>query len=162
MPHAQGGSDSEEAAVGRPCVLACAVSLRTETLLCLQPRTKLVALSPSTHYPLQFCSWQHLLKAPRNPNGKSVAILTICSLPCRQQRVRRRIVGHPPSFPVSHQPSQVARVEASRLLSHIYYTISFRAASSALPQKNIFIITVRQPHFCSIAPEFWFAIIRIA
>ena len=106
---------------------------------------------------------QHLLKAPRNPYGKSVKFLSICSLPCRQQRVRRRIVGHPSSFPVSHQPSQVARADASRLLSYIYiyYTISFRAASSALPQKNIFIKTVRKPHFFSIAPDFWFAIILI-
>ena len=66
---------------------------------------------------------QYLLKAPRNPYLKSVKFLSICSLPCRQQRVRRRIVGHPPSFPVSHQPSQVARVEASRLLLYIYIYI---------------------------------------
>jgi hypothetical protein len=104
---------------------------------------------PSSHTPRLAC------------NKQNVVILAICSLPCRQQRVRRRIVGHPPSFPVSHQPSQVALVVASRLLSCIFYNISFRAASSALPQKNIFIKTERKPHFCSIAPEFWFAIMWI-
>lgn len=94
------------------------------------------SIRQSTHCPLQFCSWQHLLKAPRNPYGKSVAILTICSLPCRQQRVRRRIVGHPPSFPVSHQPSQVARVEASRLLSYIYIYILYHFISSSFKRAS--------------------------
>ena len=46
----------KEAAVGQPSVLACAASLRTETLLCLQPRTSWWLYRPSTHCPLQFCS----------------------------------------------------------------------------------------------------------
>ena len=97
------------------------------------------------------------------PDGKSVVITSVvlfydCNcvelLKCVLRVAASNALGGELSATLLDSPSQIARVKARRLLFvHIYYNISFRAASSALQQNNVFIKRRHKPHFCSIPLE---------
>jgi hypothetical protein len=96
-------------------------------------------------------------------DGKSVVITSVALfydsncvelLKCVLRVAASSAFGGALSATLLYSPSQIARVKARRLLFvHIYYNISFRAASSALQQNNVFIKRRHKPHFCSIPLE---------
>ena len=164
MPHAQGGSERRQQWVSQAC---SRVLRRYEPKLCyVCSRARSWWLYPPEHAlpvaVLQLATFaQGAAESVRKIRSNSYNLFS--ALP---PAARSAANCRPPSFIPRLSSAIASRARRSKsfviIYIYIYYTISFRAASSALPQKNIFIITVRKPHFCSIAPEFWFANIRMA
>ena len=144
----------------RPCVLTCAATLRTETLLCLQPRTSWCLFRPSTHFPLQFCSCQATFAQGAAESVRKIRKISFNLFSALPPAARSAANCRPPSFIPRLASAIASRARRSKplvifyILYHIISSSFKRASAEEYLHKNCEKATL-------FAPDFWFAIIPI-